>query len=314
MEKTDRIYIAGHNGLVGSALNRALINQGYENIITSSHRDLDLTNKVAVGQFFERTKPGYVFLAAAKVGGINANITYPVEFLLTNLEIQNNVIRACYQHSVKKLIFLGSSCVYPTHCKQPIKEEYLMSSGLEPTNEGYALAKIAGIRLAQYYHTQYGLDILLPMPCNLYGIGDSFDTENSHVLSATVKKFVDAVDENKTVVEMWGSGNARREFLNVDDAVRAVLLLNETWNSPEIINVGSGSDISIKGLTRLIANETGYTGNIAWDMTKPDGMLRKCLDVSKLKELGFEPDISLIEGIKMMIKEYRARKYTEDAL
>jgi len=308
MEKTDKIYVAGHHGLVGSAFMRELTARGYTNIITVSHDDLDLTDKVGVSEFIDNEEPDYVILAAAKVGGIGANIKYPVEFLLTNLEIQNNIIRASYQNNVKKIVLLGSSCVYPAQCQQPIKEEYLLDGKLEPTNEGYALAKIAGLRLAQYYNTQYGLDVLLPMPCNLYGYGDSFDIDNSHVMSATVKKFVDAVDTKQPVVTMWGSGVARREFMHADDAVKAILMLMDKWNSPEIINVGTGEDISIAGLTNVIAKAVHYKGEILWDASKPDGMLRKCLDVTKLNALGFEPEYNLIDGINMMISEYRKRK------
>jgi len=308
MEKTDKIYVAGHNGLVGSAFMRELTTRGYTNLLTASHDELDLTDKVATSIFFEKNKPNYVILAAAKVGGIGTNPKYPVEFLLNNVEIQNNVIRSCYQHSVKKLVFLGSSCIYPTKCKQPIKEDYFMTGALEPTNEGYAIAKITGLRLAQYYNQEYGMDVLNVMPCNLYGKNDSFDPENSHVLSATVRKFVDAKDNEAEEVVMWGTGVARREFLNVEDAVRAILLLVDKWKTPDIVNIGSGKEISIKGLAGLVARIVKYEGNIIWDNTKPDGMLRKCLDVSKLNSLGYEPQITLSEGVEQMVEEYRERK------
>jgi GDP-L-fucose synthase len=308
MEKSDSIYIAGSSGLLGSAFVRELTKRGYNNLITKTHDELDLTHKGQVSEFFNTYHPDYVILAAAKVGGIAANIQYPVEFLLTNLEIQNNVIRASYQNNAKKLVVLGSSCVYPADCPQPIKEEYLMAGKLEPTNEGYALAKIAGLRLAQYYNTQYGLDVLLPMPCNLYGYGDSFDPDYSHVLSATVKKFVDAVDTDQPIVTMWGSGIARREFMHADDATNAILLLMEQWQSPEIINVGTGVDISIVGLANTIAKMVKYKGEILWESNKPDGMLQKCLDISKLNTTGFKPKYNLINGISMMINEYRGTK------
>jgi GDP-L-fucose synthase len=282
MEKNAKIYVAGHNGLVGSALVRALKAKGYSNLVLKSSSELDLTRQAAVEEFFTREKPEYVFLAAAKVGGIKANIESPADFLLDNLMIQNSVIKACVDFKVKKLCFLGSSCIYPRECPQPMKEEYLLTGPLEPTNEGYAIAKIAGLRLVEYCHKQYGLNAICPMPCNLYGKGDSFDLNHSHVLSALVKRFCDAVDQSMPEVVLWGSGSARREFLNVDDLARIVLGLMLEYESAEIINVGSGTDISIKELAELIADKVGYSGRIVWDRTKPDGMMRKCLDISRM--------------------------------
>jgi GDP-L-fucose synthase len=276
--------------------------------------ELDLRDQCAVKGFFEKEKPDYVFLAAAKVGGIQANMKSPAEFLLDNLAIQNNIIQYSFLNGVKKFCFLGSSCIYPRECPQPIKEEYLLTGPLEPTNEGYAIAKIAGLKLVQYYNKQYGFNAIAPMPCNLYGQNDSFDLEHSHVLSALVKRFVDAVDEGKEELVLWGTGIARREFLNVSDLARAVILLMEMYDSPEIINVGSGTDVSIKELAELMSSKTGFKGTIQWDSTKPDGMLRKCLDVSKINELGFQPKISLGEGIDFMIQEYRKIKKGENVL
>lgn len=308
MNKNDRIYIAGHQGMVGSAILRGLEREGYNSLFTIPREELDLTCAESVEDFFAQKKPDYVFLTAAKVGGIQANIDQPVEFLRENLMIQNNVIDQCYKHKVKKLLFLGSSCIYPRECPQPMKEEYLMTGPLEPTNEGYALAKIAGVRLVQYYNFQYGLKGICPVSCNLYGPNDSFDFDKSHVLSALVRRFVDAIDEENYEVALWGSGAARREFMHVDDLVRALFFLMEKWDSAEIINVGWGEDISIKELATLITEKTNYPGKIIWDTSKPDGMPRKCLDVSKLRALGFRPTISLQDGIEAVIKEYRSLK------
>ena len=304
MNITDKIFVAGHKGMVGSALIRALRRRGFNNLIIAGREVTDLRDTKCVELFFERENPEYVFLAAAKVGGIKANILHPAEFLYDNLMIQNNVIHQCYQSGVKKLVFLGSSCIYPKECFQPMKEEYLLTGPLESTNEGYALAKIAGIKLAQYYHKQYGLKCINANPCNLYGTNDSFDPDNSHVLSAMVRKFVDATDSQKDKVILWGSGKARREFMHVDDLADALLFLIENYNSSEVINVGWGIDISIKELAELIAMKVGYKGNIVWDTSMPDGMMRKCLDVSRLKKLGYHPSITLQAGIAETIKEY----------
>lgn len=308
MEKDSLIYVAGHRGMVGSAIVNQLRLSGYNNILTATSSDLDLRNQNSVSDFFKNHDIDIVFLAAAKVGGIKANITHPADFLFDNLMMQNNIFECCRINKIKKLIFLGSSCVYPKDCPQPMKEEYLMTGPLEPTNEGYALAKIAGLRMAQYYKEQYGLNSICPMPCNLYGPNDHFDPENSHVLSALVMKFVNAVEEDKDRVILWGSGIARREFLNVRDLASALLFLIERWDTPEIINVGCGYDLSIKELAIRIAKKVNYCGDISWDTTMPDGMLRKCLDITKLTNLGFKPQITLDEGITGMINDYKKIK------
>ena len=312
MTKTDKIYVAGHEGMVGSAFMRELDDRGYENVITAERQGIDLRDSDSVQKYFKKEKPDYVFLAAAKVGGIKANSLYPAEFAYDNLMIQNNVIHSSWQCGVKKLVFMGSSCVYPKECSQPMKEEYLLTGILEPTNEAYAIAKIAGIKMIQYYEKQYGFSCICPMPCNLYGPNDSYDLENSHVLSALVKKFTDAVDDNREQVVLWGTGRARREFLHVDDLAKATMLLVDKWNSSEIINVGSGEVISIKNLAALIASKIGYNGEIGWDSTMPDGMLEKYLDVSKIRALGFKPEISLVTGIEKVIKEYRSLKHQKN--
>ncbi len=308
MKKNSRIYVAGHAGMVGSAIVRALRAEGFSRIITASHEELELRDAVAVARFFKDQKPEYVFLAAAKVGGIQANRNHQADFLRDNLEIQNNVIHNSYLNGAEELVFLGSSCIYPRECPQPMKEEYLLTGPVEPTNEGYALAKIAGLRLAQFYQQQYGLKCINPMPCNIYGFNDNFDPANSHVLAALVKKFVDAKDANTPEVVLWGSGIARRELLHVDDLARALLLLVEKWHSPEIINVGCGTDVSIKELATMVAEKTGYNGKLGWDTSMPDGMLRKCLDVSKLNALGFRPEIALAQGLSQVIADCRGLK------
>lgn len=308
MFKDERIFVTGHMGMVGSRLLLALKKEGYGSIITATREELDLTEASAVDNFFSREKPDYVFLMAAKVGGIQANIRYPVEFLRDNLMIQNNIMHQCYQQKVKKLVFLGSSCMYPRDCPQPMKEDYLLSGPLEPTNEGYALAKIAGLKLLQYYEREYGLQGICPVPCNLYGPGDSFDLDKSHVLSALVKRFVDAQDDKKPKVMLWGTGIAKREFLHVDDLTRAIIFLMDKMNSSEPINVGSGHEISIKDLAVIIARKTNYQGKITWDTSKPDGMLRKTLDISKINALGFSPLIPLEQGIEGVIADYRVFK------
>lgn len=308
MKRKDKIYIAGHKGMVGSAIYRLLAKQGYRNLFGASRQELDLTNQAAVAFFFAKHQPDYVFMAAARVGGIKANITYPAEFLYENLMIQNNLIHQSYVHKVKKICFLGSNCVYPREAPQPLKEEYLLTGPFEPTNEGYAIAKLAGLRLIQFYDQEYGMKGINPMPCNLYGPNDDFDSASSHVLSATVMRFVDAIDDRLPEVVMWGTGKATREFLHTDDLARAVLLLMESFDSSEIINVGSGQDISIQELAQLVAKKTNYSGKIVWDNTKPDGMPRKCLDVSRLNKLGFKPEINLEEGIEGVILQYKKFK------
>ena len=308
MEIDSRIYISGHRGLVGSAILRKLRKRGYRDIVCVGHEQLDLTKQDQVKQFFDEEQPEYVFLAAARVGGIQANVEHPAEFLYENLAIQNNVIHQSYLHAVKKICFLGSSCIYPRACPQPMKEEYLLSGPLEPTNEGYAIAKIAGLKLIQFYRKQYNFSGISVMPCNLYGTNDSFDPLNSHVLSALVKKCVDAVDDEMESITIWGSGKARREFMHVDDAAELITILMEKYDSPEIINIGCGEDISIKRLAILIAEKAGFQGNLIWDKSRPDGMPRKCMDVSRMKALGYSPVITLEEGIEKTITEYRERK------
>lgn len=300
-----RVFVAGHRGMVGSALVRALRNHGASEIITAGRAELDLRDGAAVERFFDRERPEVVILAAARVGGIQANRSRPAEFIRDNLAIQTNVIHQAHLSGVRKLVFLGTSCVYPRECPQPMKEEYLLTGPLEPTNEAYAIAKIAGLKMAQYYNRQYGLDVICPMPSNVYGTNDNFDPEHAHVLSSLVRKFSDAADQSRDEVVVWGSGSARREFLHVDDLAGAVLLLMERWNSSAIINVGAGSDISIRELAHLIAVKTGYRGRIGWDRSMPDGMPQKLLDVSKISALGFVPEISLEEGVERTIREYR---------
>ena len=294
--------------MVGSALLRALTRDGYRNLITVPRDKVDLRERAAVRAVFEETQPDVVLLAAARVGGIQANRLYPAEFLYDNLLIQTNVIDEARRAGTKELLFLGSSCVYPRESPQPIREEYLLTGPLEPANEGYALAKIAGLRMAQYYAKQYGTRAICPMPTNLYGTNDNFHPEHSHVLSALVRKFCDAVAEGKKSVTVWGTGSARREFLHVDDFAEAVLLLIEKWPSPDIINVGTGQDVTIRELAELIATKSGFTGDIEWDTSMPDGMPRKLLDISKITALGFRPRISLEQGVEQTIAEYRANE------
>ncbi len=306
MKKTAKIYIAGHRGMVGSAIERKLRKEGYNNIVTRISQELDLRNQKAVCKFFEQEKPEYVILAAAKVGGIQANVKRPAEFLYDNLQIQNNIIHQSYISKVKKLVFLGSSCIYPRDSPQPMKEEYILSGKLEPTNEAYAIAKIAGLKLCQSYKKQFGFNCISVMPCNLYGPNDSFDLENSHVLSALVKRFCDAKSSGLKEITLWGSGNARREFMHVDDLASAIRLLIDIYDDSEIINVGWGTDVSIKELAKLISLKTGFQGEIRWDSNKPDGMLKKCMDVAKMKSYGVIPQIGLVEGIEEIILNYQS--------
>lgn len=297
MEKNSKIYVAGHKGLVGSALVRELEREGYMNIITRSHAELDLKSKEDVENFFVQEKPEYVFLAAAKVGGILANDKYPATFLLDNLLIQTNVIDSAYRNKAKKLLFLGSSCIYPKLAPQPLKEEYLLTGPLEPTNEAYAIAKISGIALCQAYAKEYGFNAISVMPTNLYGENDNFDLETSHVLPAFIRKFHDAKKNSSPEVVLWGSGQPKREFLHVDDLASACVFLMNHYNSPEIINIGTGEDISITELASMIKNYIGYNGNVLWDSSKPDGVPRKLLDVSKIHSLNWNHTISLKEGV-----------------
>ena len=305
MKKSDSIYIAGHKGLVGSAFLRYLKTRGYKNLITVTHSKLDLKDFNQTKKFFEREKPAYVILAAAKVGGIHANRSYPADFLYDNLAIQNNIFHCSLSTGVKKLIFLGSSCIYPHKCLQPMKEEYLLTGPLEPTNEGYAIAKIAGLKLAEYLHKQHGFKSICLMPCNLYGPNDSFDPKSSHVLTALVKKFTDAAQNKTKEVVLWGSGIARREFMHVDDLARIGTALMDKVATPDIINVGTGTDISIKKLAALVAKKTGYTGSLIWDTSMPDGMLKKRMDVTRMLGFGLRPQINLDEGIDVIIDEYK---------
>lgn len=305
MNKDVKIYVAGHTGMVGFATVKLFKEEGFNNIVTRTSKELDLKNETAVSEFFENEKPEIVVLAAAKVGGIQANINNPAVFLYDNLKIQNNVIHSAYSSGVKKLVFLGSSCIYPREAPQPMKEEYILTGKLEPTNEGYAIAKIAGIKLLESYKKQYGFDSISLMPCNLYGPNDSFDVVNSHVLSALVKKFTDAVNDKKKEIVLWGSGIARREFMHVDDCARAIFFMLRNYGGDDFVNVGPGNDVSIKELAELIAGYTGFEGQILWDSSKPDGMLRKCMDVSRMQKLGFIPSISLESGVKQMISIYK---------
>lgn len=298
MELDSRIYIAGHSGLVGSAILRKLKHEGYQNLITQTSQELDLRDQPSVCNFFKEEQPEYVFLAAAKVGGILANNTYPADFIYDNLAIQTNIIHQSYRWGVKKLLFLGSSCIYPKYAPQPIKEEYLLSGHLEPTNAPYAIAKIAGITMCQSYKRQYGMNCISLIPTNLYGPGDNFDLETSHVLPALICKFHEAKVKNQPTVELWGSGAPRREFLHVDDLADACFFLMLQYNEQEVINVGVGSDISILELAEMIKEIVGYKGKIKLDTTKPDGTPRKLLDVSKIKKLGWLPRYELFEGVK----------------
>jgi GDP-L-fucose synthase len=298
MDKTDRIFVAGHRGMVGSALVRRFEAEAFSIVVTRERSQLDLTDESAVAKFFAEERPDIVIVAAAKVGGIKANNDYPVEFLVENLRIQNNVIRAAHENGVRKLLFLGSSCIYPKFAPQPIPETALLSGPLEPTNEAYAIAKIAGIKLCQAYCREYGKNFISVMPTNLYGPNDNFDLETSHVLAALLRKAHEAKTRNDRNLVVWGTGKPRREFLHVDDLASACLLLLEKYDSPEIINVGCGEDISIRELAELICEVIGFDGELAWDTTKPDGTPRKLLDVTKLHALGWKPVITLRDGIQ----------------
>ncbi|NCT00176.1 GDP-L-fucose synthase [Candidatus Parcubacteria bacterium] len=304
MKKDSKIYVAGHNGLVGSSIVRALLANGYVNIVTRSHKDLDLVNQEAVNNFFGEEKPEYVFLAAAKVGGIHANSTYPAEFLYDNLMIESNIIRASHVNGVEKLLFLGSSCIYPKFAEQPIKEESLLTGPLEPTNDAYAIAKIAGIKLCQSYMNQYGSRFISVMPTNLYGPGDNYHPENSHVLPSLIRRFHEAKKNDSKEVIIWGSGNPLREFLFVDDLARACIFLMNNYEEEGHINVGSGKEISIMELAKLVSSTVGYEGSISNDETKPDGTPRKLMDNSKIRSLGWRPEVPLEEGIKIAYKDF----------
>uniref|UniRef100_UPI004055C3D9 GDP-L-fucose synthase n=1 Tax=Agathobacter sp. TaxID=2021311 RepID=UPI004055C3D9 len=308
LDRSKKIYVAGHRGLVGSALVRKLKAEGFLNIVTRTHAELDLTRQTKVETFFKEEKPDYVILAAAKVGGIYANDTYPADFIMKNLQIECNIIDAAHKNGVKKLLFLGSSCIYPRECPQPIKEEYLLSGYLEKTNEAYALAKIAGLKMCAFYNQQYGTDFISVMPCNLYGINDNFSTENSHVLPALMRKFHEAKINNAATVTVWGSGKPLREFLNVDDLADACLYLMDHYTGNEFFNVGYGEEVTILELAEMMKRVTGFQGEIVLDGSKPDGTPRKLTDISRLKEMGWEPKICLEEGLKQTYEWYKANK------
>lgn len=314
MQQNSKIYVAGHRGLVGSAVMRQLNNQGYNNIVTRTHAELDLTNQQAVIDFFQSEKPEYVFLAAAKVGGIHANNTYPAEFIHENLSIQSNVIHQSYLAGVKRLLFLGSSCIYPRDCPQPIKEEYLLTGSLEPTNRPYAIAKIAGIEMCWSYNRQYGTQYLAVMPTNLYGPGDNYHLENSHVIPALIRKFHEAKINNQLSVTVWGTGTPKREFLYSDDMAQACLFLMQSsqsiisrlfnQSSAPLVNIGYGEDLTILELANLVKKITSYEGDLIFDSSKPDGTTRKLTDISLIKSIGWNPSINLTEGLTNTYKDF----------
>lgn len=308
MELNAKIYIAGHKGMVGSAIHRNLQNKGYTNFILRSSKELDLRDQKQVADFFAAEKPDYVFLAAAKVGGIQANNVYRAEFLYDNLMIQNNVIHSAYVNQVKKLLFLGSSCIYPKLAPQPLKEEYLLSGYLEDTNEPYAIAKITGIKMCENYRRQYGCDFISVMPTNLYGPNDNYNLNNSHVLPALIRKFHEAKENNEPNVEMWGTGKPLREFLHADDMADACVYLMNTYSGTQHVNIGTGVDLSIKDLALMIKDIVGYTGEIKHDLTKPDGTPRKLMDVSYLHSLGWKHKIELRQGIEEVYKDFKEKK------
>lgn len=305
MDKSSKIYIAGHRGMVGSAIMRKLQSEGFENFVTRTSKELDLRNQAAVNAFFKAEKPEYVFLAAAKVGGIVANNTYRAEFIYDNLMIESNVIHAAHQSAVKKLLFLGSTCIYPKMANQPLREDYLLTGTLEPTNEPYAIAKIAGIKLCEAYRDQYGSDFISVMPTNLYGPNDNYHLKNSHVLPALLRKFIEAKRQNLPFVEVWGTGSPKREFLHVDDLADACYFLMQNYSDSQLVNIGTGTDISILNLAKTIQSAVGYQGEIKLDTSKPDGTPRKLVDVSKLSNLGWQAQIPLDEGIQMVYNEVK---------
>ena len=304
MEKESKIYVAGHRGMVGSAIVRKLTSLGYTNLLTRTSAELDLRNQQQVADFFEVEKPEYVFLAAAKVGGIVANNTYRADFLYENLAIQNNIIHGSYLNKVKKLMFLGSSCIYPKLAPQPLKESYLLSGYLEQTNEPYAIAKIAGIKMCEAYRAQYGCNFISVMPTNLYGTNDNYDLVNSHVLPAMIRKFHEAKEKSASEMTLWGTGSPMREFLHADDLAEACLFLMENYNESELVNIGTGEDVTIKNLAALVKQIIGFQGEIVWDNSKPDGTPRKLMDVSKLHGLGWHHKIALEDGIKLAYQNF----------
>jgi len=304
LEKQAKIYVAGHRGMVGSAIVRKLQKEGYTNLVLKTSAELDLRDQVKVAAFFAAEKPEYVFLAAAKVGGIVANNTYRADFLYENLAIQNNIIHSSFVHKVKKLQFLGSSCIYPKLAPQPLKEAYLLSGYLEETNEPYAIAKIAGIKLCEAYRAQYGCDFISVMPTNLYGPNDNYDLENSHVLPAMIRKFQEAKERGDASMTLWGSGSPMREFLHADDLAEACVYLMETYSDSELVNIGTGIDVTIKELAETVKQIVGFQGTIQWDTTRPDGTPRKLMDVSKLHSLGWKHKIELKEGIALAYQDF----------
>lgn len=307
MKKSSKIYVAGHTGLVGSAILRKLKEDGHTNICVKTHEELDLTNQAAVNMFFETEKPEYVFMAAAKVGGVYINSIEPADFMYQNLAMSTNIIDGAYKAGVKKLLYMGSSCIYPRMAEQPIKEAALLTGELEKTNEGYALAKIAGIKMCEFYNRQYGTNFISCMPCNAYGPGDSYDLESSHVISAMICKFYRAKAENEKEVVLWGTGTPIREFIYIDDIADAVVFLMNHYSGNETINVGTGTEYMIKDLAEIIKMEIGYIGEITYDRSKPDGMPRKLVDSTKMFELGWQPKVPFKEGIQRTIKDYVER-------
>ncbi len=307
MEKAARIYVAGHGGLVGSGIIRALAARGHDNLLLRTSRELDLRDQRAVRAFYEDTRPEYVFMTAAKVGGILANDTYPADFIYDNLMIEANLIQGAYAAGVKKLLFLGSTCIYPKSAPQPLKEEYLLAGPLEPTNQWYAVAKIAGIKLCQAYHRQHGCRFISAMPTNLYGPGDNFDLETSHVLPALIRKFHEAKVSGGGQVELWGTGRPRREFCHVDDCAAACLHLMDVYEDPEIVNIGVGEDIAIAELGELVKRVVSFEGDIGYDNSKPDGTPRKLVDVSRIRAIGWQPGISLEEGVRATYEWYKSK-------
>ncbi len=308
MDRNSKILVTGASGMVGGSLVRKLRDSGFSDVLSPSRDELNLCDVASVDSYFLRHRPEFVYLLAAKVGGIAANIADPVGFLSDNLQMAVNGLAACHRFSVQKTLLLGSSCIYPRDCAQPMREEFLLAGPPEPTNEGYALAKIAALKLAAYYHRQFGMQIVCPMPCNIYGTGDHFDLQRSHVLSALVRRFCDARDNGADSITLWGTGSARREFIHVDDVVDGMLFLMERMTTPEIVNLGTGADLSIRELAEKIAATTGFQGRLDWDPSKPDGMARKCLDCSKLHALGFRAQVSLERGIQRTISEYEILK------
>lgn len=304
MKKNSRIYIAGHTGLVGSAITRFLKKENYSNLLFRTHKELELSNQANVYNFFDEQKPEYVFLAAAKVGGILSNNTYPAQFIYSNLVIQNNIIHACYKYNIKKLLFLGSSCIYPKFAPQPMSEDVLLTGKLEPTNEPYAIAKIAGIIMCQSYNREYNTNFISIMPTNLYGPNDNYDLYNSHVLPALIRKIHEAKMNNSKSVEIWGSGKPKREFLYVDDLAEACVFLMNNYNDSDIINIGTGRDISISELAETVKEVIGYEGNFHYDTSKPDGMPRKLLNVDKINNLGWKSKTDLKTGIKLAYEDF----------